>query len=74
MLYNRFNMTEKDKQKFIVVDGKIMLGLEMGDSIWDIANSVNLEPWQVNHNIDEMLYTIRKRVGWKRYIKALFRK
>lgn len=72
MLYNRFNMTESDKERFVEVVGKTMLGLEMGDSIEDIAKSVDLEPHQVEDNIDADLYTIRKRVGWKRYIKALF--
>ena len=72
MLYNRFNMTESDALRLVEVDGKTMLGLEMGYSIWDIAKSVNLEPYQVEHNIDECLHLIRKHVGWKRYIKALF--
>lgn len=72
MLYNRFNMTESDKERFVEVVGKTMLGLEMGDSIEDIAKSVDLWPHQVEANIDGALYLIRKRVGWKRYIKALF--
>lgn len=72
MLFNRFNMTEKDKNRFVEVNGKILLGLEMRDSICDIAKNVDLNPEQVYHNIDEMLFIIRKRVGWKRYITMLF--
>ena len=67
-----FNFTEEDKRRFIEVSGKIMLGIAERRSTWDMAKDCNLEPWQVNHNIDEMLYELRKYVGFKRFLKALF--
>ena len=72
MLKHVFNMTEDEKQRFIEVNGKTILYLAERKSLFDMGKKLNLEPWQVNHNIDEMLYELRKSLGWKRYIKALF--
>ena len=65
-------MTEEEKQKFIEVNGKTILYLVEQRSLFDMAKKLDLEPWQVDHNIDELLYELRKSLGWKRYIKALF--
>lgn len=72
MLKQVFNMTEEEKQRCIEVNGKIILYLTERRPLFDIANRVDLASWQVNHNIDEILYNLRKSLGWKRYIKALF--
>lgn len=72
MLKQVFSMTEEEKQKFIEVNGKTILYLVEQRSLFDMAKKLNLEPWQVDHNIDELLYELRKSLGWKRYIKALF--
>ena len=72
MLKQVFNMTEEEKQRFIEVTGKTILYLVERRSLFDMAKRLNLEPRQVNHNVDEMLYELRKSLGWKRYIKALF--
>lgn len=72
MLKHVFNMTEDEKQRFIEANGKTLLYLAERRSLFDMGKKLNLEPWQVNHNIDEMLYELRKNLGWKRYIKALF--
>ena len=72
MLKHVISMTEEEKQRFIDVNGKIILYLAERRSLFDMAKRLNLESWQVNHNIDEMLYDLRKSIGWKRYIKALF--
>ncbi len=74
MLKRIFNMTEEEKQKFIEMNGKIILYLVERRSLFDIANKLEMKPWEVDHNIDELLYELRKSLGWKRYIKALFRK
>ena len=66
------DMTEEDKQKFIEMNGKIILYLAEMRSLLYISKELKLEPYQVNHNIDEILYDLRKSLGWKRYIKALF--
>lgn len=72
MLKHVCNMTEEEKQRFIDMNGKIILQLAERRSLLDMAEKLNLEPWQVDHNIDELLYELRKSLGWKRYIKALF--
>ena len=72
MLKHVFSMTKEEKQKFIEVNGKTILYLVERRSLFDIAKKLDLEPWQVGHNIDELLYELRKSLGWKRYIKALF--
>lgn len=74
MLKQVCNMTEEEKQNFIKMNGETILYLVERRSLFDMSKRLNLEPWQVNHNIDEMLYELRKSLGWKRYIKALFRK
>ena len=72
MLKQVFSMTEEEKQKFIEVNGKTILYLVEQRSLFDMAKKLDLKPWQVDHNIDELLYELRKSLGWKRYIKALF--
>ena len=74
MLKHVFSMTEEEKQRFIDMNGKTVLYLVERRSLFDMAKKLNLEPWQVDHNIDELLYELRKSLGWKRYIKALFNK
>lgn len=72
MLKEVINMTEEEKQRFIDVNGKTILYLVERRSLFDMAERLNLEAWQIDHNIDELLYELRKSLGWKRYIKALF--
>ena len=68
------NMTEDEKQRFVEISGKTALYLVERKSLFQMAEQLKLHPWQVDHNIDELLYELRKSLGWKRYIKALFRK
>jgi hypothetical protein len=65
-------MTEDEKKKFVNTMGITMLGITERRCTYQIAAELKMNPWQVDHNIDEMLYTLRKSLGWKRYIKALF--
>lgn len=68
-------LNEKEKQQVADQCGKIMLGLLEGRHTAYIAEQCGYDgPWQVEGNIDEMLYTLRKRVGRWRYIKNLFLK
>jgi len=72
LLKQVFIMTEEEKQRFVEVSGKTILYLIERRSLFDMAKKLDLESWQVEHNIDELLYELRKSLGWKRYIKALF--
>lgn len=67
-------MNEDEQKSFVETIGKTMLGIEKRKSTLDIALDVGCDPYQVEWNINEMLYILRKRVGWKRYIKILFAK
>lgn len=74
MLKQIFEMTEEEKKKFVNTTGVIMLCVAERKCLYQIAEELKLEAWEVDHNINEMLYTLRKNLGWKRYIKALFTK
>jgi len=63
---------EEEKKRFVDMVGRTILYIEEQRSLYDMANKLNLYSWQVNYNIDELLYQLRKHLGWKRYIKALF--
>ena len=49
-----------------------MLWILEGRSIKYMSDKLNLQPWQVEHNIDEMMYDLRKQVGKWRFFKMLF--
>lgn len=72
MLKRVFDMSEEEKQKFIEVNGKTILYIAERRSLFDMAKRLDLEAYQVDHNIDEMLYEIRKCFGVRRIIKSLF--
>ena len=74
MFKRTFLLTEDEKRKVSEMDGKIMLWILEGRSIVYMAENLNLSIWQVENNIDEMLYTLRKQVGKKRFLKTLFYK
>ena len=74
MFRRTFGMTEEEKQKYIEVMGKTILYLAMNKHEFDIAKELGMQPWQVAHNIDELLYELQRSLGWKRYIKALRKK
>lgn len=67
-------MTENEKKKFVNTTGVILLCLAEGKCLYQIADELKMDAFYVNHDIDEMLYVLRKSLGWKRYIKALFMK
>lgn len=69
-----FLLNPEEKKKVADMTGKIMLGILNVDYIGDIADKLHLTPAQVEQNIDETLYTLRKHVGKWRYLKVLFRK
>lgn len=66
--------TKEDKINYAAMCGSILLWIIENRSTAYMAENLNLKPYMVEHNIDGMLYDLRKRVGVKRYIKALFRK
>ena len=65
-------MTEGEKKKFVNTIGITVLCLSEGKCSYQIAKELKLSPQQVDHNIDELIYTLRRTLGWRRIIKALF--
>ena len=65
-------LTDEEKRKAGEMTGKIMLWILEGQSVKYMADNLKLEPYQVEWNIDETLCILRKRVGWRRYLKMLF--
>ena len=72
MFKRTFLLTEKEKHKVSEMSGTIMLWILEGRSIKYMSDKLNLQPWQVEHNIDEMMYDLRKQVGKWRFFKMLF--
>ena len=76
MFKTRFEIidNEKNKSKYKEMVGKLMLNILEGNHMGKISDDLNLPPWEIEHNIDEMLWTLKCHVGWKRYLKILFMK
>lgn len=68
------DLTEKDKQQISEMSGKIVLWILEGRSNAYMADQLHLHPQQFNHNVDQLLYDLRKHVGIWRFIKILFKK
>lgn len=74
MFKETFLLTDEEKRKVSEMCGKIMLWILEGRSIGYMSMELRIPPWQVKRNVDEMLYTLRKEVGIKHYLKILFMK
>jgi hypothetical protein len=69
-----FDMSEYERQKTAMMLGDMILMMQEGCRTEHIAVKYNLYDHQVRENILEILYTIRKHVGWRTYFKELFTK
>lgn len=65
-------MNEKERKKAAEMIGETVLMLEEGRSIIDISERLNLQPYQVTENINEILYKIRRHRGKWHYFKQMF--
>lgn len=74
MFKHTFALTSEEKRKVSEMNSKILLWIMEGRSIDYMSRNLNLSPYQIEHNIDEMLYVLLKQVGKRRFIKTLFRK
>lgn len=68
------DMSEDEKKKFVNTVGIITLCLAEGKGLWDMADELKMEAYYVDHDIDEILYVLRKGVGLRRFIKSIFLK
>lgn len=71
-VYDVNKMSEEDKKRFVNTIGITVLCLAEGKGDFQIADELKLPLHAVEHNIDELVYTLRKTLGWKRFLKALF--
>lgn len=69
-----FEMSIEEQKKFIEMCGSIVLWENEARSIGYMAEKLNLKPWQVEQNMDEMLYVLMKRIGKWKFLKMLFMK
>ena len=65
-------LTTKEREQVSVMVGKIMLGILGGMGDKQIASACKISVQELNHNIDETLYTLKNKVGVWRYRKMLF--
>lgn len=72
MFKRTFLLTDEEKRKVSDMCGKLVLWTLEGRSIGYESEKLNLPPWQIEHNVDELLYTLRQRVGKWRFFKILF--
>lgn len=74
MFKRTYELTMDEKYRVGQMSGKIMTGILEGRSDDTIGDGIGLPGFAVENNIDEMLYTLYKRVGLRRYLKILFMK
>lgn len=67
-----FALTEEEKQKVAKMNGDMMLWMLEGRSIRYMSEKLHLTPAQVEANIDETMFVLRKQVGKWRFFKTLF--
>lgn len=67
-------MTEEEKQRAVQVIGETVVMAEEMRSVAYMSDKLNLYPSQVNDNIDEILYRLRRYVGKWHFFKILFMK
>ena len=67
-----FSLTDEEKRKVGNMVGKTATWMLEGRSIGYMSEKLNLSPQQVERNMEETLYILRKQLGFWRYIKMLF--
>lgn len=69
-----YEVIYEHREEISKLSGKLMLWIIEGRNTAYMAEQLNLSVGQVETDIDEMIYTLRKRVGNKRFIKNLLLK
>lgn len=67
-----FMLNNEEKKQVSEMSGKIILWILEGRSIGYMSEMLHLSPREVERNIDEMLFTLMKQVGKRRFFKKLF--
>lgn len=69
-----FMLNEEDKKQVSEMCGKIVLWILEGRGVGYMSEQLRLKPHEVEANINELLYILRKQVGKRRFFKTLFMK
>ena len=67
-----FEMSEDERREFATMIGETVLMMEEGKGTWQIAEKFGMTPKDMEWNITEILYWIRKHIGVWRFIKTIF--
>ena len=71
--FKRIFLTKpEEKRQFSEMSSKIVLWILEGRSIWYMADNLHLNPTAVEQIINDMSYILMRKVGKRRFIKALF--
>ncbi len=76
MLYFKqtFLLSNEEKKQVSEMSGKIILWILEGRSVGYMSEMLRLSPQQIESNIDEVLFVIKKYVGKRRFFKILLTK
>ena len=69
-----FLLNQKEKKQVSEMSGKIILWILEGRSIGYMSAMLHLSPQQIESNIDETLFILKKHVGKRRFFKILLAK
>ena len=69
-----FMLNNEEKKQVSEMSGKIILWILEGRSIEYMSEKLCLSPQQIESNINEMLFVLKKQVGKRRFFKILLAK
>lgn len=68
------SLSNEEKIQVSEMCGKIILYALEGRNIGYMSKMLNLSPYEIKTNINEMLYVLLKQVGKREYLKTVFMK
>lgn len=69
-----FMLSNEEKKQLSEMNGKIILWILEGRSVGYMSAMLHLSPQQIESNIDETLFILKKQVGKRRFFKILLAK
>ena len=69
-----FMLNDEEKKQVSEMSGKIILWILEGRSIGYMSAMLHLSPQQIESNINETLFILKKHVGKRRFFKILLAK
>ena len=67
-----FMLNNEEKKQVSEMSGKIIMWILEGRSIGYMSEMLHMSPNEIECNIDEMLFILRRQVGKRRFFKTLF--